>query len=725
VFGNHLGNHFKKYVDQARSILEQNWTGEYTKPSPSLYPHQWNWDSGFIAIGYSHYDQDRAQQEIVSLFKGQWPNGMVPQIVFNSDALGNYFPEPDFWQVPGDRMTSGISMPPLHAIACLQIHRNAQDVERSRSFLKYMYPKLLASHRYFYKFRDPDEIGLVYIRHPWESGLDNSPAWDGPLSRITIDKAKLPSYQRRDLKKGVPADQRPSNDDYDRYVFLVDLFRRSRYEEEVIRKECPFLIQEVLLNSILCRANRDLVEIGNLLGDDVAEARSWTEQTAKSISRELWCDQCSRFEDMDLVTREFIHVPTAAGFSPLFGGAASREQADAIYGTVDSVAFCALNQGHCYTIPNYDMTQDDFDPKNYWRGPVWININWMLAKGLKDYQYVTKADLMEKDIMQLPMRFGFHEYFDSTTGQGYGSAGFSWTAALFLDLVYSYYDRDRDVYEWFQPVASRGPVTVTVLNQRDSDRGGHDGNRVQGLMKSIRDIAWNFHDMDRSRINYAKLKKSEAFRTYRELAASLDSFSLELLISQEERLAFWINMYNSMVIHAVIELDVVSSVKEITGFFESVAYRIGDYIFTLDDIEHGILRANSKPPQNPAPCLGQNDERKKFVLDTLDPRIHFALGCGVRSRAPFAYYDAGHIHEQLDRASTDFVNSAEVIILPEKMAVYVSQIFLWYEDDFGGNTAVLNFIARYLQRREKAEFVRENLDRIRMEYLFYDWSLDH
>ncbi|MBW2324456.1 MAG: hypothetical protein JRF41_13280 [Deltaproteobacteria bacterium] len=88
---------FKTYLKQAQKILDGNWTGHYTRPSP----HQWNWDSGFIAIGYAHYNQDRAMREIRSLFDHQWPNGMIPQIVFNPDALGNYFPEPDFWQVPG------------------------------------------------------------------------------------------------------------------------------------------------------------------------------------------------------------------------------------------------------------------------------------------------------------------------------------------------------------------------------------------------------------------------------------------------------------------------------------------------------------------------------------------------------------------------------------------------------------------------------------------------
>lgn len=155
MFDNFSAWGLRKYINQARKILDGNWTGHYTKPSPSLYPHQWNWDSGFIAIGYAHYNETRAMQELRSLFENQWENGMVPQIVFNPEALGNYFPEPDFWQVPDGRLTSGITMPPLHAIACLHIYQHASNRDRAREFLQEMFPKLLESHRYFYRHRDP------------------------------------------------------------------------------------------------------------------------------------------------------------------------------------------------------------------------------------------------------------------------------------------------------------------------------------------------------------------------------------------------------------------------------------------------------------------------------------------------------------------------------------------------------------------------------------------
>ncbi len=87
-------------ISRAQQVLDGNWTGSSTKPAPHLYPHQWNWDSGFIAIGYARYDQSRAQQELSTLFAAQWANGMVPQIVFSSEALGGYFPERESVRTP-------------------------------------------------------------------------------------------------------------------------------------------------------------------------------------------------------------------------------------------------------------------------------------------------------------------------------------------------------------------------------------------------------------------------------------------------------------------------------------------------------------------------------------------------------------------------------------------------------------------------------------------------
>ncbi len=711
---------FRPYLKQAREILAGNWTGRYTRPSPELYPHQWSWDSGFIAIGYAHYAERRAMREIGSLFARQWENGMVPQIAFNPGALGNYFPEPDFWQAPQGKLTSGISMPPLHATACLHIYRQARNTGRAREFLAEMFPRLVASHRYLYRHRDPEGSGLAYIRHPWESGLDNSPAWDGPLARIEIDPHRLPKYERKDLGRGVPAEERPSDKDYDRYVFLVDLFRRLKYDEALILEHTPFRVQDVLFNSILCRANGDLVEIGRIVGQDVTEAQEWQALTARAVSETLWCLPCRQFESKDLVSGEHMATATAANFMPLFSGAATREQAKWVYGRLDSLSFCALNQGNCFTIPNYDMEREDFDSRNYWRGPVWLNINWMLAQGLKAYGYRQKADALKKDLIQLPVRFGFHEYFDSISGKGYGSAAFSWTAALFIDLVQEYFAGDRRTGR----TGTRVLAKRRVLNRSGRARPAPPDLAAR-LMATIGGLKEAFHDRRGGRVNYQALKASEAYQGYRSLAARLRSFDLENLRSREEKLAFWINLYNTIVIEGIVELGIDSSVREIGNFFTHIAYDIGGRRFSPDEIEHGILRSNARPPYRVFATFGRNDPRRKNALEALDPRIHFALVCGSRSCAPIRFYEPAKIDEQLERAAKSFINSSEVVILPERNKLLLSQVFQWYRRDFGKRGDLFSFLLKYLAPGDGARYLAENQDRIRVEYLFYDWDLNH
>ena len=77
-------------------MLRHNDLGDWTKPAPRLYPHQWSWDSAFIAIGLARIDVERALRELETLFAAQWADGRVPHIVFNP-ASGGYFPGPEWW----------------------------------------------------------------------------------------------------------------------------------------------------------------------------------------------------------------------------------------------------------------------------------------------------------------------------------------------------------------------------------------------------------------------------------------------------------------------------------------------------------------------------------------------------------------------------------------------------------------------------------------------------
>jgi hypothetical protein len=716
-----------KYVKQAQSVLKENRTGSYTVPAKGLYPHQWNWDSGFIAIGYSHYDTKLAMDELEHLFNAQWANGMLPQIVFDKRRLGNYFPEPDFWKTglspnsPDSALTSGITMPPIHAYSALKIFENAVDKEKVMSFIQWIYPKLLSFHRYLYRERDPNSDGLIYIRHPWESGMDNSPSWDIIMKRTDLEGMKLPEYTRKDTLTGVSPDMRPTVEYYDYFVFLIELFKKAKYDDKEITRDCPFLVCGPLFNAILCASNESLIKISDILHQPYKEIEEWYTMTSGSIQDKLYDEEHGIFDAYDINGRTLLRLETASGFMPLFGGAATRAQAARIYKYLDSKSFCALHQGNCFTIPSYDTQKKGFKRENYWRGPVWININWMLYQGLKRYGFTQKADSLAHDILELPIRFGFYEYYDSIDGRGYGSGNFAWTAALFIDTAYETYIKTGrgGLKNMIKKILFRD----LVLNDSGEPVEVPDTNISQKMLGAIKELKANYYTSNGT-IDYDSLKTSDKYSTYKDLTANLRDFDLSALREEKEKLAFWINLYNTIVVDGIISCGVRNSIKEITGFFTKIKYIIGGLRFSPDDIEHGILRCNKKKSRPPWLQFGPMNPRKRFSLEHLDPRIHFALVCGSRSCAPIKYYTPEGIYDELEMATVNFVNSSEVMVIPEENRLLISQIFKWYQDDLGGITSVLHFIEKYILDDDKKKFLMESRGNLKIEYLFYDWNLN-
>jgi Trehalase len=426
-------------VRQAKAVLDFNWTGEYTMPGPRLYPHQWSWDSALIAIGYSRYDQDRAVRGLRHLFEAQWKNGLLPQIVFNP-RFTNYFPGPNFWHAkespdsPNHRETSGVVQPPVHATAALYVYRHAQNEAGAKEFLGYAFPKLEAWHEYLYRERDPGGEGLVYIRHPWESGMDNSPMWDQIMQRLHLRAEQIPSYHRADTHT-VSASNRPTSTAYDRFAYLVKFFADRGYDEDKIREDCPFLVQDVLFNSLLCKANRDLAEIARVLGEDPSTYEGLAEKTKGAINEKLWDEDRGIYLDYDFADNRPIRVyfgPNLAG--PLYASIPDQERVKLVLNTLENDGF-GLSDENITPIPSYDVHGYGFSEERYWRGPVWINIDWFLMKGLGTYGFEEHAERLRRTIIELCRREGFHEYFDPTSGEGLGSILFSWSAALLLDVL--------------------------------------------------------------------------------------------------------------------------------------------------------------------------------------------------------------------------------------------------------------------------------------------------
>ena len=432
----------------AAGVLRRNDLESWTRPAPSLYPHQWSWDSAFIALGLAHLDNRRATRELETLFDSQWATGKLPHVIFNPEAPPkSYFPDAERWSsaalsadAPSSPHTSGLCQPPVHAIAVLRIWETAQGrderrIQIAREFLHDSYPRLLAWHLYLTTARDPEGSGLVTIYHPWESGTDNSPRWDASLEKVEV--GDLPPYTRSDLKHVADPSHRPSDEEYDRYLWLLELLKHARYDEATIYESHPFLVKDVLFSAILTAANEALLKIATVV--DVPEEEStmiegWIERSRKSLN-ENWDPDLKLCVDYDLRAGKPARVRTVAGFAPLIAGGLSKERLKDLLQTLDSPAFAANPDLHLPLPPSTSPEEPGFHPRSYWRGPTWPVANWLLWWSLIRVGEPERAEELRRNSLNQLAEGGFAEYFEPFTGEPLGSSDQSWTAAVALDFL--------------------------------------------------------------------------------------------------------------------------------------------------------------------------------------------------------------------------------------------------------------------------------------------------
>ncbi|MFI6284368.1 MGH1-like glycoside hydrolase domain-containing protein [Streptomyces sp. NPDC051018] len=423
---------------RAARVLLANWTGASTVPSPALYPHQWSWDSAFIAIGLRHLSPRRAQRELETLLGAQWDDGRVPHIVFNPAVpLDAYFPSPDFWRsttagrangAPARTETSGIVQPPVHALAALLVHRSDPALSARRGFLRRLYPRLTAWNAYLTGHRDFGGQGVPAVLHPWEPGMDNSPCWDAPLSRVT--PAPPDSFRRADLTGGRAAD-RPTDADYARYVSLAAHYRDHGYRDRGTAH--AFVVEDPGFTALLVVSEHALAAIAAELGHDPGPHTARARRLTAAMTRRLWNEEAGVFLSRDVRTDTLIEDRSVAGLLPL---AVPDLDPDLVRALVRTLTGPHFGLGTTVSLaPSYDLLGAAFDPSRYWRGPAWFNTNWLLERGLRGHGHTETADTLRRSILRAAGESGFAEYVDPRTGQARGTTDFSWTAALTLDLL--------------------------------------------------------------------------------------------------------------------------------------------------------------------------------------------------------------------------------------------------------------------------------------------------
>jgi neutral trehalase len=196
----------------------------------------------------------------------------------------------------------------------------------------------------------------------------------------------------------------------------------------------------VLFNAVLARSNLALLSLARGLNADeatVGEIEGWCEKTSAAINRKLWDAESGFYFPYDLRAGRRIPIKTSSGFMPLFARVCDVAQQQALARHLTSSFAPSADWLLC---PSVATDEPTFDPVRYWRGPVWVNVNWMLHHGLRQAGLDVLAERVRSDTLRVLGAAGSWEYFDPRPGIdpaaiGLGTDEFSWSAALALDFL--------------------------------------------------------------------------------------------------------------------------------------------------------------------------------------------------------------------------------------------------------------------------------------------------
>ncbi|PID32375.1 glycoside hydrolase [Candidatus Saccharibacteria bacterium] len=433
----------QRLLDDCQAVLLDNNRGSHTIPAQGLYPHQWLWDSCFIAIGLRHFDIDAAKREIFSLLKGQWTNGMIPHMIFApSDA---YQQDRNIWRswlnpnAPDHLSTSGITQPPMVAEAVVRIGRKLPTAER-HSWYKQVYPALARYHLWLATERIPTGDGLCVLLHPYECGLDNTPAWvhyirsqHMPWWTTTIERLHidwLVNLFRRDTKH-TPPGQRISNTDALLNYVWVRRLRRCHFDTPTALKRKGLALQDIAFNSIFIRANQHLADIAADIQQELPQELAAYNDHAAAALDSLWDEYATRYYARDFHTQQAIKQPSIQTLMPLYSRSITPQRAEQLVRLIEDEQLF----GSPYPVPSVPLNSPCYKPHSYWQGPTWVNTNWLIIDGLRHYGFHDHAALLRDITIELVERSGAYEYFSPQDGTPAGAHNFSWTAALTIDLL--------------------------------------------------------------------------------------------------------------------------------------------------------------------------------------------------------------------------------------------------------------------------------------------------
>jgi hypothetical protein len=243
----------------------------------------------------------------------------------------------------------------------------------------------------------------------------------------------------------------------------------------------------------------------------------------------------------------------------------------------------------------------------------------------------------------------------------------------------------------------------------------------QQLAQALAGVRAAHFDAGGTACDYAALASSrEHGRLAASLAALADFDPKRVRIPAQT--AFWLNVFNAGVLRDAAELALVASVREVEGFFERERLKIGGFGYSLDEVEHGLLRGNAPKYGRLRAPMSRDDPRLAHMPLAYDERMHFAMYSASRSSPALRVYAAGQLDRQLEEAACEYLrrtarveDEGALIVLPRQLK--------WYADDFGGEAGALDFVLARLGE-ETVEAIDRRRGRVKLRYAEFDWSLN-
>jgi hypothetical protein len=186
--------------------------------------------------------------------------------------------------------------------------------------------------------------------------------------------------------------------------------------------------------------------------------------------------------------------------------------------------------------------------------------------------------------------------------------------------------------------------------------------------------------------------------------------------------SFWINVFNAGVLRDSPELEFAAGPRDVQAFFEQPRLKVGGHAFSLDEVQHGLLRGNvAKHGRLRAP-MARDDPRLAFMPIAFDERMHFALYSAARSSPALRAFDGGNLDKQLEQATAEHLQRT-ARVEEGGAVVVVPKVFDWYAKDFGGERGALEFA---LGRLDEAavDAVDRRQGRVKLHYTDFDWTLN-